>query len=375
MASFFGALFGGESAAYEASTVLAVNISRDGLKRAARAGLRVRRVYSLGGLGVMVTELTVPEGRDPAEIVKQITRQGGKGFMVNHYYELARAGTGEAGIDPGRELIGWPWPCRSCGRRISMGMVDGPVDAQATALAGRRLEQHFFFDPGAKTDAGHGSEIAALLIGSTKGYTGLLPGARLFAAAAFTGRPGSRERGTALAVVRALDWLVRQRVAVINASFTGPDNPLLRRAIRKIARKKIPVVAAVGNHGPDGAPLFPAAYEEVIAVTAVDRLQRPYSRANRGDYIDVAAPGVRVPVPCAGGDGRDLCYRSGTSYAAPYCTAVVAVVNGNTGKKRSINRVRKLLANSTLDLGAPGPDPVFGMGLVHCNTSCRQRLR
>jgi subtilisin family serine protease len=241
-------------------------------------------------------------------------------------------------------------------------MVDGPVNDRAPSLAGQGIVRRFFFSRDTETDAGHGTAIAALLIGRGPAYTGLLPGARLYAAAAFTGRPAEDgTRGTALAVVRALDWLVGRRVTVINASFTGPDNPLLHQAIRKIARQRIGVVAAAGNHGPDGPPLFPAAYDEVIAVTAVDRFRHPYRQASRGDYIDVAAPGVRVPVPCP--DGR-ICYRSGTSYAAPYCTAVVATLASQKGRRPPVPKIIARLRKDAVDISPPGRDNVTGWGLV-----------
>src|SRR3546814_20736826 len=52
------------------------------------------------------------------------------------------------------------------------------------------------------------------------------------------------------------------------------------------------LVAAAGNEGPHAAPVFPAGYPSVLAVTAVDASLQPYRHANRGDYIDLAAPGV-----------------------------------------------------------------------------------
>ena len=299
--------------------------------------------------------------------------------MVNHYYALASVQKVQKTRDPGREEIGWPDSCPSCGRGMRLGMIDGPVDCQSPALAGQWIERRFFFNrkDTAKMNTGHGTAIAALMIGRGATYTGLLPGAHLHAAAAFTGTSADTARGTALSVVRALDWLVSRRVMVINASFTGPDNLLVRQAMQKTARKNILVVAAAGNHGPDGPPLFPAAYDEVIAVTAVDRFQHPYSRANRGDYIDLAAPGVRVPVPCAGGD-NEICYRSGTSFAAPYCTAVAVALAKGGGTDRGtggIRGVRNLLEKTALDLGAPGRDPIFGAGLVRCGRLCRKQLR
>jgi hypothetical protein len=80
---------------------------------------------------------------------------------------------------------------------------------------------------------------------------------------------------------------------VINASLGGyGDTPLLRDAVQQLASHGIPVFAAVGNDASTSA-FFPAAYPEVISVTAVERGQvAPY--ANVGTQPDAAAPGAVV---------------------------------------------------------------------------------
>jgi subtilisin family serine protease len=83
------------------------------------------------------------------------------------------------------------------------------------------------------------------------------------------------------------------------------------------------VIAAAGNLGPDGPPRYPAAYAEVIAVTAVDLLGQTYEHANRGPYIDVAAPGVHIWSAGASGHGK---FFDGTSFATPFVTAEVALL-------------------------------------------------
>ena len=54
------------------------------------------------------------------------------------------------------------------------------------------------------------------------------------------------------------------------------------------------------NLGPDAPPQYPAAYPDVIAVTALDRRLNIYPSANRGEYLSVAAPGVDIWTPAAG---------------------------------------------------------------------------
>jgi minor extracellular protease Epr len=124
-------------------------------------------------------------------------------------------------------------------------------------------------------------------------------------------------------IAQGLDWLLAQQPAVINVSVAGPDNAVLHETIRRVTSHGVPVVAAAGNLGPDGPPQYPAAYQEAIAVTAVDHLGKVYVRANRGDYIDVAAPGVHIW--SAGADGRGK-FVDGTSFAAPFVSAEVALL-------------------------------------------------
>ena len=108
---------------------------------------------------------------------------------------------------------------------------------------------------------------------------------------------------------------------MINLSLGGPHNALLTFAIEQTMNRNIPIVAAAGNTGPQGHPMYPAAQEGVIAVTAVDAKLKPYHHASRGSHIAFSAPGVDIWVPTRQGSGV---YKSGTSFAAPFVTTAVA---------------------------------------------------
>ena len=105
-------------------------------------------------------------------------------------------------------------------------------------------------------------------------------------------------------------------------SLVGPSDELVHAQIADMsARKGVVFIAAAGNGGPAAPPGYPAAYKEVIAVTAIDDRKRSYDYANRGRYIDVAAPGVRIwtaqPYNMEG-------MLNGTSFAAPFVTGIAA---------------------------------------------------
>ena len=113
------------------------------------------------------------------------------------------------------------------------------------------------------------------------------------------------------------------------------------------------VVAAVGNAGPVATPLYPAAYDDVIGVTAIDERARVFLRASRGRHVDFAAPGVNVLTAQAEGG---YATRTGTSMAAPFVTAVLTYARQqekHVPMRQTLDRLRA----AARDLGAPGFDP------------------
>ncbi|MEE8429054.1 MAG: S8 family serine peptidase, partial [Gammaproteobacteria bacterium] len=203
------------------------------------------------------------------------------------------------------------------------------------------------------------------------GIAGLLPGSKLYVANVFRQRGKRRVETTAEWIVLALDWLVRQRVHIINVSLGGPRNLLLETAIKRVLARGVVVVAAAGNNGPGGRPVYPAAHKGVIAVTAVDARLNPYRKANRGRYISFSAPGVDVWTAKPGGK---YVYVSGTSYAVPFVTTVFAGAR-LASPRRSWSTITRNLQKKARDLGQAGKDPIFGWGLVQASGSCSEAVR
>jgi len=91
-----------------------------------------------------------------------------------------------------------------------------------------------------------------------------------------------------------------------------------------------------------------------------------YSRANRGDYIDFAAPGLQIWAPTPGGDGR---YLSGTSLAAQF-VSVLAALHTAKARKLTAEKLRHVFRQQTVDLGAKGKFPSFCYELVNIQPKC-----
>ena len=94
--------------------------------------------------------------------------------------------------------------------------------------------------------------------------------------------------------------------------------------ITDLHSKGVLFVAAAGNE-PTTLPNYPAAYSEVVAVTAGDRNGRITEYANRGDFVDIVAPGSSI---VNFGDKSFL--GSGTSYSSAYIAGVAAGMASNT---------------------------------------------
>jgi subtilisin family serine protease len=99
----------------------------------------------------------------------------------------------------------------------------------------------------------------------------------------------------------------------------------------------------------------------VIAVTAVDAADKRYKLANRGRYIDVAAPGVDVLVPIDGGRHELV---SGTSFATAYVSGIAALLL-ERDPALDPARLAQLIAAGADDIGPAGRDDDFGDGRVN----------
>ena len=265
-------------------------------------------------------------------------------------------------------LVGWRAEIASCNVTPEIGIVDTWVDRNHPALTGATItELTLPKENETSKGSGHGTSVAALLVGNASGPTpGLLPKARIVTINVFDTTARGDERTDAYSVAVAIDTLQKRGTQVINLSLAGPDNSVLKDAVADAANQGILLIAAAGNAGPRAAPAFPAAYDDVIAVTAVSESLKIYRRANQGKHIDLAAPGVQIPTA---GNSKNVEVFSGSSFAAPFVTAAAAVLMAS-GKKEDI---ADLLKQGAKDLGAAGPDAVFGAGLVQFVEGCKTK--
>lgn len=335
--------------------ILAFDLGADDLAIARDLGFELIERRQLTALGGSIDRLRVPsEFSLPRAVDALEGALPAAPFDYNHIYLLPE---GNAATDPGQTTpIGEP---RS-GSGIRLGVIDTLVDTRHPSLRGQSVTVRDFAGTGGR-DREHGTAVVSILVGSdpVSDYSGLIPGAEIFAANVFALGDGGIPATDTLAMVEALDWLSGQNVGVISISIAGPDSAVFAEAIDRVQSRGQVVVAAVGNDGPAAPPLFPASNDGVVGVTAIDLDRRVYRRAGRGDHVDFSAPGVRVRAAAA----RDgYASMSGTSFATPVVAALVALQiaarDPDAGSKLS------RIARSVLDLGDPGKDEIYGHGLL-----------
>jgi hypothetical protein len=391
--------------------VLAVNLSPEALERARQSGMTVAATVSVPGSNISVSRIILPPG---------MPRHGVRGmldpnmpehaFAMNRVYRLYHAATstelkmeaapaGPAALPaaapripgaptstpqatveaatsapacaPGRcygaTLVQWQPHLAGCTRDMRVGVIDTGVDRSHPALRSARLTERAFTPDGhGALNDGHGTGVVALLAGHPQsGTPGLVPDAQFYVANVFGADERGRPVSDTFSLLKAIAWLSQSGVKIANVSLSGPHDPLLEKAIEDYTAKGMTFIAAAGNEGPTARPSYPAAYPQVIAVTAVDRELKSYRHANRGSYIDVAAPGVGVWTAMPGSREGPM---TGTSFAVPYVTAMVASVHAAAPRK-SKHELLSLLA--TRDLGPDGQDPIYGRGLLLAPSSCR----
>ena len=316
-------------------------------------------------LGATLVRLRVPRDLSTRSGLAEAQRIAPTAISdFNHIYGIYRPGSGR------RETTGAAWPKYPGGCTVpaTIAMIDTPVDTTSPGLVGQGIEVVDVVAAGRQPASSlHGTAIAALISGRPDApVPGLLTKSRLVAVSAFHKAADGEDIGDSYDITVAIDTALGRNIKVINSSFAGPANRILGKAVSVAASRGARLVASTGNAGPGSPPLYPAAYDDTIAVTGVAADERVYRLAIRGAHVDLAGPGVDVPVVSVRAEPR---FETGTSFATPFISAAIAAALARE-PNTPIEKIVETLQKSARDLGAPGRDPVFGWGLILPGNVC-----
>lgn len=159
-------------------------------------------------------------------------------------------------------------------------------------------------------------------------------------------------------------------IRVINLSFGTPgDCGTLFIAVQIAYAAGSLVVASAGNEFAAGnPPIYPAAYPHVLSVAAIGPDGRASEFSTENAAIDVAAPGVSIPLsipPAFDTDGvvDGLTLADGTSFSSPMVAGAAAWL-ATVRPGLSNGQLADVLRRSALDLPPAGYDLGTGFGLV-----------
>jgi subtilisin family serine protease len=235
----------------------------------------------------------------------------------------------------GAESVSANW-----GKGVLLALLDTSLNPTSTSLG---------------SEEGHGTAMASLI----GGRGGAAPGAKILGFTVLDGKG----TGDSFSLAKAIYTAVDQGAKVINMSLgSSGDCGVVQEAVAYALSKQVALVAATGNEAVNRVA-YPAAYEGVVAVGSVDgdrgNAQHLYF-SNRGEAVDVVAPGFAVVADWPGGKKVEV---SGTSASTALVSGAIAAVLSRepnlTGKQAA-----DLVIRYANDTGVAGVDEETGAGVV-----------
>ncbi|MCL2778826.1 MAG: S8 family peptidase [Polyangiaceae bacterium] len=228
----------------------------------------------------------------------------------------------------------------ACGQGVTVAVVDTGIACydksgfmKGTDLAGTSCVGGYNFvgnNDIAADDQGHGTHVAGTIAQTTNngvGVAGLAHCAKLMPVKVLS----KQGWGTMADVAEGIRWAADHGANVVNLSLGSPiRSKVVENAVKYASKKGVVVVAAAGNSGKSVG--YPAAYADVIAVSATDRNDNLAWFSSRGPEVAIGAPGVSVTQQTICDEGKNKCEMwgvfNGTSMASPHVAAAAALAMG-----------------------------------------------
>lgn len=214
-------------------------------------------------------------------------------------------------------------------------------------------------------DHGHGTHTAGIVaagIDNGMGMAGVCPNCSILPVKVLNQNNAGTWSGVAQGILYATDHGARVISLSLGASVSSNT---LETAVNYAVAHNVLVVAAAGNMGVE-RKFYPAALDNVMAVSATDANDQRWVLSNMGDYIDVAAPGHAVYSTY-----NDLAnyysgytYMSGTSMAAPHVAGLAGLLLSQK-PERSAADLYQVITTTADKLDNVNYDSYMGYGRIN----------
>ncbi|MDF2873233.1 MAG: Intracellular serine protease [Anaerocolumna sp.] len=272
-------------------------------------------------------------------------------------------------IPEGIQMINAPhlWEAGKKGEGVVVAIIDTGCQTDHPDLAGRIIGgRNFTCDYAMNPDKyednnGHGTHVAGTIaaIENDAGVVGVAPLVKLLIVKVLDKNGSGSYQSIIEGINYAVSWRGEngEKVRVISMSLGGPnDVTKLHTAVQEAVAANILVVCAAGNEGDNNSNTnelsYPAAYDESIAVGAVDFNNKIAKFSNSNDNVDLVAPGVGILSTYIGGKYATL---NGTSMATPHVSGALALIinesEGNFERTLTETELYAQLIKKTVSLG------------------------
>lgn len=251
---------------------------------------------------------------------------------------------------------------------IIVAVVDTGVQLDHPDLQGRLVPGTNIVDPSKppEDDVGHGTHVAGIIaaqVNNNEGVAGMTWYTKIMPVKVLD----STGAGTTYSVAEGIIWATDHGANIINMSLGNyADAQFLHDAVKYAHDRGVALVAASGNDNTD-RPGYPAAYPEVIAVSATDPDETRAEYSNFGDYIDVAAPGSSIASTYPGSRYAAL---SGTSMASPHVAGLLSLVKA-ANPDLTNDQMADVIRKTARDFGAAGKDADYGYGQIDVDAAVK----
>jgi thermitase len=215
------------------------------------------------------------------------------------------------------------WQTTTGGEGVLVAVLDTGIDKSHEDLHGKVVGETNFSDSPVVGDLyGHGTHIAGIIAAIADnglGIIGVAPQSQLLNVKV----ADDDGRCWPSAVAQGIIWAVDNGAVVINVSIEiRQPSAALEKAVNYAWEHGAIVIAAAGNEG-DQTPVYPAYYENVIAVAATGPDDTLALLSNYGVWVDMAAPGDEIYSTLP---GNEYGYKTGTSFATAYVSGLAAIL-------------------------------------------------
>jgi|GEM_PF-121481 len=274
------------------------------------------------------------------------------------------------------EFLGITGDNSSFGTGVNVAILDSGIAPHIT-FEGLDIKKFDLVSPGTQDvtpdTVGHGTAVSSLIAGRHPEAAGVAPGSSL-SNYRVTGPDGVSDTFTlAQGIIDATDGGAN----IINISLGSTANaPLLEQAVNYAFERGTLIVASSGNETFTDA-VFPARYENVISVGAIDANGQQTQFSNASPTLEFSAPGyaINAAAPQDPETGGERIFRfTGTSASAPVVAGQIAAVMSEFQINDPFQAV-EILRTTANDAGAPGHDPDFGFGIPNTQRALQSQVR